>query len=76
MKYVLLIASALLLFSACGEQEAAQNTVDSAPMVEQQDVLDAVEATVEPEIDAAETQQVVEESAAEPETGEQKILLA
>jgi thiol:disulfide interchange protein DsbA len=76
MKHVLLIASALLLFNACGEQEATPGTVDSAPVAEQQDVMDAVEATIEPEVDATETQQVVEESAAEPETGEQKILLA
>jgi thiol:disulfide interchange protein DsbA len=79
MKRILIIASALLLFSACGDQEATQNTVEAAPPVDQQSVTETVEVAGEPEADteeAVEALQVVEESAAEPESGEQEILLA
>ena len=76
MKYQLLIISALLALSACGKQEAANETVEVAPPAEQQVVTEAVEPTTPDEAPVAEAQEVVAESAAEPESGEQEILLA
>jgi thiol:disulfide interchange protein DsbA len=77
MKHTLLIVSLFLLIAACGKQESTPSAVDNAPAVDPQTIDEAAETVSEPETEASdETQQVVEESAAEPESGEQKILLA
>ncbi len=77
MKQAAFFALTLLLLGACGKQDTAPSTVESTPPVGQQAVEEAVDATVAPTDEAVdETHQVVEESAAEPESGEQAILLA
>jgi len=77
MKHTLLIVSLFLLIAACGKQESTPSAADNAPAMDPQTIDEAAETVSEPETEASdETQQVVEESAAEPESGEQKILLA
>ena len=77
MKRAAFFAFTLLLLGACGKQDTAPSTVESTPPVEQQAVEEAVDTTVAPADEAVdEAHQVVEESAAEPESGEQAILLA
>jgi thiol:disulfide interchange protein DsbA len=77
MKHALLIISTLLLLGACGKQESTPSSDETAPAVEQQAVVEVIETVVEPEADVSdEALQVVEESAAEPDSGEQAILLA
>ena len=79
MKQALLIFSTFLLLSACGKQESTPSSDEAAPAVELQTVIEATETAPEPEAEVIDqTQQVVEESAAEPETDEkaQAILLA
>lgn len=77
MKYALLVVSTLLLLGACGKQESTTSSDESPPAVQQQTVVEATDAVAESEAEVIDqTQQVVEESAAEPETGEQAILLA
>lgn len=77
MKHALLIVSLFLLIAACGKQESTPSAVDNTPVVDPQTIDEAAETVSEPEVEASdEAQQVVEESAAEPESGEQKILLA
>jgi thiol:disulfide interchange protein DsbA len=77
MKHALLIVSTLLLLGACGKQEATTSSDETATAVEQQTAIEVTDAVVEPEADLSEqVQQVVEESAAEPEPEERPILLA
>ena len=75
IKQLSIISIVLLLLAACGQEEAATPAVEEQPAVE----VEAVE-TVSDEVAAdevvEEVLEVVEESAAEPEAGEQAILLA
>ena len=75
MKQLSVISIVLLLLAACGQEEPATPAVEEQPAVE----VEAVE-TVSDEVAAdevvEEVLEVVEESAAEPEAGEQAILLA
>jgi len=75
IKQLSIISIVLLLLAACGQEEAATPAVEEQPAVE----AEAVE-TVSDEVAAdevvEEVLEVVEESAAEPEAGEQAILLA
>ncbi|MDH3273372.1 MAG: thiol:disulfide interchange protein DsbA/DsbL [Gammaproteobacteria bacterium] len=75
MKQLSFLSIVLLLLAACGQEEPATPAVEEQPAVE----VEAVE-TVSDEVTAdevvEEVLEVVEESAAEPEAGEQAILLA
>lgn len=75
MKHLTLIMIALLFLAACGKDEPAQPET-AAPAVTEEAVadepMDATETTVADDTEAV----VVEESAAEPEEGEQAIVLA
>ena len=77
MRNTLLMALLLFVLVACGKEETAQPAVEEAPADEAITVDDATdsEVLVDEEI-ADDTLEVVEESAAEPEEGEQEILLA
>jgi hypothetical protein len=77
MKQSLLLGVALLLLAACGQEEPTPAAVEEQPAAEEQLVDEASDSSVADETDTAEEiLEVVEESAAEPETGEQAILLA
>lgn len=77
MKQTFLISLTFLFLVACGQEESAQPTVDEQAAVaepvaeETTDAVNAVEADPVEEV-----LEVVEESAAEPEAGEEAILLA
>ena len=75
MKNLLLILCALVVLAACGKDEPAQPQT-TAPAVTEETVTDEPAAATETTV-AEETETVVvEESAAEPEEGEQAIVLA
>jgi len=77
MKQFLFIGVALLLLAACGQEDPAPAAVEEQPPAEEQLVDVAGDTSEAAETDEAEeVLEVVEESAAEPETGEQAILLA
>ena len=77
MKQPLILSFVFLFLVACGQEEAAQPTVEEPAAV----IEPAADAVITAD-DAAETDtaedvvEVVEESAAEPEAGEEAILLA
>ena len=75
MKNLTLILFALVVLAACGKDEPAQPQT-TAPAVTEETVTDEPAAATETTV-AEETETVVvEESAAEPEEGEQAIVLA
>ena len=75
MKNLLVILSALVVLAACGKDEPAQPQT-TAPAVAEETVPEEPAAVTETNV-ADETETVVvEESAAEPEEGEQSIVLA
>ncbi|MDH3350190.1 MAG: thiol:disulfide interchange protein DsbA/DsbL [Gammaproteobacteria bacterium] len=77
MKHSLLIGVALLLLAACGKEDPAPTAVEEQPAAAEELVDEASDASEITETDAnEEAPELVEESAAEPETGEQTILLA
>jgi len=78
MKNVFFIFSLLMFATACGKQESTPDPVGNEPVADEQIIDEAADSLVNPEVDAEEETQhvVVEESAAEPESGEQEILLA
>ena len=71
------IAGLVLLFlTACGQQEQATPAVEEQPVVEAEAVETVADEVVAADEIVEEVLEVVEESAAEPEAGEQAILLA
>ena len=71
------IAGLVLLFlTACGQQEQATPAVEEQPVVEAEAVETVADEVVAADEIVEEVLEVVEESAAEPEDGEQAILLA
>lgn len=76
MKNTLLLSFVFVILVACGKEEPAQPVVDEQTAVEEAaaDGADEVQEATDPDVE--ETLEVVEESAAEPEEGEQAILLA
>ena len=75
MRHTLLLALAVLMLAACGQEEPAQPAAEEpAAAVEEAVVEEAPEAGDEVQEEAEAT--VVEESAAEPEEDEQAIVLA
>jgi thiol:disulfide interchange protein DsbA len=66
----------LFLLTACGQQEQASPAVEEQPAVEAEAVETVSDEVVAPDEIVEEVLEVVEESAAEPEDGEQAILLA
>lgn len=73
MKNLILISLAFLALAACSKEEPAQVVTEEPAVVEEA----VVEEVTAPVVEATETETiVVEESAAEPEEGEQAILLA
>jgi len=77
MKQTLIISFVFLFIVACGQEEATQPVVEEPVTVAEpavDEVIDAGETGQAEVVD--EVQEVVEESAAEPEAGEQAILLA
>lgn len=76
MKNVYLLSLALLFLVACGKEQAAQPTVEEPAAVEDAIADESADDEVATEEATAETLEVVEESAAEPEEDEQAILLA
>ena len=75
MKRLTLISLAFLALAACSQDEPAQTAAEEPAVAEEAVVEEAAPATEEAVETEAETT-VVEESAAEPEEGEQAILLA
>ena len=75
MKHLTVVSIVLLLLAACGQEEQATPAVEEQPAVETEVVESVVDAVTEDET-AEQVLEVVEESAAEPEEGEQAILLA
>jgi thiol:disulfide interchange protein DsbA len=75
MKYLAATSIVLLFLVACGQEEQATPAVDEQPAVEAETVESATDAVAVEEA-AEEVLEVVEESAAEPEAGEQAIVLA
>jgi thiol:disulfide interchange protein DsbA len=66
----------LFLLTACGQQEQASPAVEEQPAIEAEAVETVSDEVVAPDEIVEEVLEVVEESAAEPEAGEQAILLA
>ena len=66
----------LFLLTACGQQEQASPAVEEQPAVEAEAVETVSDEVVATDEIVEEVLEVVEESAAEPEDGEQAILLA
>ncbi|MDX2411315.1 MAG: hypothetical protein QNK34_05095 [Woeseiaceae bacterium] len=75
MKQLSVISIVLLLLAACGQEEAATPAVEEQPAVEVETVETISDEVASDEV-VEEVLEVVEESAAEPEAGEQAILLA
>ena len=80
MKHLSLIVPAFFFLVACGQEEPVQSDMET-PVAAEDAVAGDVEAATEVVADdaaqtAAEVLEVVEESAAEPEAGEETILLA
>ena len=75
MKQLSVVGIVLLLLAACGQEEQATPAVEEQPAVEVETV-EAVSDEVAADEVVEEVLEVVEESAAEPEDGEQAILLA
>jgi len=75
MKQLSVISIVLLLLAACGKEEPATPAVEEQPAVEVE-AVEAVGDEVAADEVVEEVLEVVEESAAEPEAGEQAILLA
>ena len=77
MKQSLLICFAFLLLAACGQEEPTPAAVEEQPVAAEQLTDEASDTSDATTTDVAEeTPEIVEESAAEPEAGEQAILLA
>jgi nitrogen regulatory protein PII len=71
------IAGLVLLFlTACGQQEQATPAVEEQPVAQAEAVETVTDEVVAADEIVEEVLEVVEESAAEPEDGEQAILLA
>ncbi len=75
MKQLSIVSIVLLLVAACGQEEQATPAVEEQPAVEVE-AVEAVSDEVASDEVVEEVLKVVEESAAEPEAGEQAILLA
>jgi thiol:disulfide interchange protein DsbA len=75
MKQLSVVSTVLLLLAACGQKEPAAPAVEEPPAVEVEAVETVGDEAAADEI-VEEVLEIVEESAAEPEAGEQAILLA
>jgi len=78
MKHLTIISVVLLFLVACGQEEQATPAVEEQAAVEAEAVESVTDAVADDEAaeEILEVVEVVEESAAEPEEGEQAILLA
>lgn len=75
MKQLSVVSMVSLLLAACGQEEQATPAVEEQPAVEVEAVETVSDEAAADEV-VEEVHEVVEESAAEPEDGEQTILLA
>jgi len=77
MRQLLLISFIFLFIVACGQEEAAQPVVEEPAVVAEPSADESTDADDYAQADTVEeVLEVVEESAAEPEAGEEAILLA
>ncbi len=75
MKQLSIVSIVLLFLAACGQEEQSTPAVEEQPAVEVETVETVSDEVASGEV-VEEVLEVVEESAAEPEDGEQAILLA
>jgi len=76
MKNVFWISATLLLLAACGSDDSAPAGNEAAPAPVVEETVDDTAATTAEDESGNTVLEVVEESAAEPESGEQAIVLA